>query len=405
MWQAALSMQLFGVSEFSIRHPSVLAGALMILLLYRIALITINDQNFSFFAASLFCFSYFQLGLISGYRGMDHNDVAFGFYILASIWAYLEFLRKPSFGKAGLVGLLAGCAILNKWLTGLLVYSAWGIHFLLSLKGKSWKGGVKYIAFSVFICVLVFLPWQLHILHTFYEYAIYEYQYNSKHLLEVVEGHKGTQSFYLESFQYYFGPYVWPLIPIGIIGLIISSNSNKRAVWTLLFYFLFILGFFSLVVATKVEAYFFIVVPIGLVFIAGAFLPLRQSKGIRFLLPAVIMALSYNGFQLDRLSHEFDRENEQRKARIHNTRIYKNLHQILPHDIDLVINTNEFEDVDIMFYNPGLSANHYWYSEERMNEFKAKGIKIAAFKSRPGYQMPGYVYRYPDLFIIDVSLK
>src|SRR5690606_18576255 len=65
--KTALSMQLYRISEFSIRYLRIQSCTLMILLLYHISLITINDQNFSFFAASLFCFSYFQLGVISGY--------------------------------------------------------------------------------------------------------------------------------------------------------------------------------------------------------------------------------------------------------------------------------------------------------------------------------------------------
>lgn len=98
--------------------------------------------------------------------------------------------------------------------------------------------------------------------------------------------------------------------------------------------------------------------------------------------------MTYMVFQPSAMMKKFDPNPPERKARIHNTRIYKNLDQHLPLGTELVINANEFEDVDIMFYNPGLAAQHYVYSPEKMDEFRKKGIKIAAFPSRPGYDLP-----------------
>lgn len=405
MWQMALSMKIFGVSAFSIRYPSVLMGALMILLLYRIARITLKDKNLSFFAASLFCFSYYHLELISGYKGMDHNDVAFGFYTLASIWAYFEYLQKRCMKWAILIGIFAGCAILNKWLTGLLVYAAWGISFLYSLKAGGWKEQLKYIAISVVVCAAVFLPWQLYILNTYPDLAMYEYRYNSKHIAEAVEGHSGSAFFYLKKFKDYYGPYLYMLIPLGIIAIFFRRQTNKPAALGLSLYFLLILGFFSLVVATKMETYFFVIAPMGYIFIAAIFSIGNRSKWHRYLLPVVTIAFAYLGLQHQKLQYDFGADNHERQARIYNANVYRQVKNMIPDDIDLVINVNEFEDVDVMFYNDGINANHYWYSEEDMERFKKAGIKIAAFKSRPNYGMPDYVTQYPNLYIIDADLK
>lgn len=90
MWQMAISMKVFGVSEFSMRLPSALMGAITILLIYRIAFLLTNSKTISIIAGLLMCFSHYQLELISGQIGMDHNDMAFCFYILASFWAFTE---------------------------------------------------------------------------------------------------------------------------------------------------------------------------------------------------------------------------------------------------------------------------------------------------------------------------
>lgn len=405
LWQAALSMHIFGVSEVSLRYPSVLMGAIMTFFVYRITQIMLQDKDLAFLASALFCFSGFSLILTSGLQGMDHNDIAFCFYLLGSIWIYAEYIQKPSLKKVIFIGIMAGCAILNKWLTGLLVYSAWGIHLFLSLNGGDWKRELKHFALSIFVCFLVFLPWQFYIFYRFPERALFEYQYNSKHIFEAVEGHIGTNLFYLERFSLYFGPHASILIPIGAITILLFPNTNRKLYRSLIIYFLTVLGFFSLIAATKVESYFFVVVPIGFIFIASALTPLTKVKWKKHLFAILALVLAYNTFQSARLTKMFNPADGERVARIHNSRIYKNLYKILPDDINLVINVNEFEDVDIMFYNPGIAANHYWYSPERMEVFREKGIKIAAFRSRPGYQMPNYVMQYPDLFIIDVNLK
>ena len=82
MWQMALSMKLFGANEFAMRLPSAFLGALTVLLVYRITILLTNHKNTAIIAGLLMCFSPYQLEMISGQIGMDHDDIAFCFYIL-----------------------------------------------------------------------------------------------------------------------------------------------------------------------------------------------------------------------------------------------------------------------------------------------------------------------------------
>ncbi len=130
LWQMALSMRIFGVSVFAMRYPNVLMGSLSILLVYRSSVLMTGNKAISFMAALLMCFSFYHLEMVSGNFGMDENDVAFDFYVLASIWAYAEYREKKILKYAILTGLFAGCAVLNKWALGLLVFSGWGVVLL-----------------------------------------------------------------------------------------------------------------------------------------------------------------------------------------------------------------------------------------------------------------------------------
>lgn len=403
MWQMAISMKIFGVSEFSIRYPSVLMGALMILLLYRIARITLRDKGLAFFAATLLSYSYFHLGMTGGFKAMDHNDIAFGFYVLASIWAYLEYTQKHSAKWAMLIGLLAGCAILNKWLTGLLVYAAWGIQFLLSLKHGMWKTQLKHMLLSLFVCAIVFMPWQLYIINTYPQLALYEYQYNSRHITEVIEGHDGTYAFYWHKLADYYGQLIYLLVPVGMLLLLFKKGKDNKATLAIVTCFLVTFIFFSFVVKTKMEGYVYIVIPLGYVFIASIAGYIRSAKWQTRLLPVASIILCIVGLQYTRAIQ--DHEAPYRQAKIHNTHIYKDLRNIIPKDIDLVFNVNTFEDVDVMFYNDGLNASYYWYWPDKMEEFRKAGKKIASFKSRKDYVLSDYVFEYPYLCFIDADLK
>ena len=108
MWQMAASMKIFGVSELTLRLPNVFMGSLMVLMLFRVSYLFTANTTISVLAATLLCFSHYHLELIGALRSMDHNDVALGFYVLASIWAYVEYQRYKLWYWAVLAGGLAG---------------------------------------------------------------------------------------------------------------------------------------------------------------------------------------------------------------------------------------------------------------------------------------------------------
>lgn len=400
MWQMALSMKLFGISEYAIRYPSVLMGALTVPVIYRITFLMSGDRLLSFAAALFMCLSQYQLDLISGYSGMDHNDVAFGFYVLLSIWAYAEYVKNEKSRWWIMVGIFAGCAVLNKWLTGLLVFAPWGIYLLLSLKGTGKKEWLHFVL-SLMICVLIFLPWQIYILQKYPVEAHYEYAYNTLHLFEVVEGHDGDGSFYLNNFSSYFGHYVNWLVPVGILLIVVNKKYNKRIKWAIALCFVIVFAFFSFVVSTKMTSYMYIVIPLGFILMAMPVVNFLARLRANLLVSLIaIAAIGYFVLAPQQLEENHNPNDEFRKAKVKNAEIYKTLREYLPGHVKIVANLPKFGDVEMMFYHNDVIAYSGYPSQESMDILEAKKISVAAFDNYRDYCIPDYVRWYTYRYIL-----
>jgi hypothetical protein len=95
------------------------------------------------------------------------------------------------------------------------------------------------------------------------------------------------------------------------------------------------------------------------------------------------------------------KDNNERNIRIENARFYKNIKQYIPDTISLVMNTNAFEDIDIMFYNNDITAYQWTLSQKDMDSLRTKKVPIAVVQDRLGYSIPEFMYTYPYLFVID----
>jgi 4-amino-4-deoxy-L-arabinose transferase len=410
LWQMALSMKLFGVSPFAIRYPAVLMGALMVPMLYRIVIIATGNTRIAFMSAILMCFSYYHLELLAGYYGIDQNDIAFDFYVLASIWAYMEYTRNRKMSWAILIGVLAGCAVLNKWLTGMLIFGGWGLHILLAIRQKEIRKDILHFLLSILVCTAVFLPWQLYILHAFPAEAKYEFAFNSRHVWEVVESHGGTIWYYFDFFNVYFGKYIWCLLPIGLLLSPFIKQYRNHRMLTLAVYFMVVYTFFSFVAKTKVQAYLMVVVPIGYMFMAVAIYYILDKVRIQkyaFISVTIIIALVI--FDLPDITEEHDPNNNKLNnvaVQTYNTQIYKNIKKYIPADVKVVMNLGAMcDEKTLMFFNNDLNAYDYILPEFRINEIKDKGLRIAVFPFKDGSALPPYIKNYPNLYIIDKKLE
>src|SRR5690606_9557914 len=100
-----------------------------------------------------------------------------------------------------------------------------------------------------------------------------------------------------------------------------------------------------------------------------------------------------------------DRNNGDWQVRAYNADIYRNLRKYIPSNMKIVGNCKQYEDINVMFYNRGITAYHYNFSEKELAIIDSKKIPIAVFKTHVGYPVPYHIESYPRTYIIDKELK
>jgi len=149
-------------------------------ILFRIGKLLFNERV-GFIAALLCVSNNFILEHLTGKQQVEHNDIAFMFYITLSVWSWIEFEKSNKKQWLIWIGIFAGCAVLNKWITGLLVFGGYGFYHLILQKDLFSRESISNLLVALFFALLIALPWQIFILIRFPLEAHYEYQFNSKH--------------------------------------------------------------------------------------------------------------------------------------------------------------------------------------------------------------------------------
>lgn len=277
-WLMALSMKLFGISVYSVRLPSIIAHAVLTLVVFRIGEL-VYSKKVGIITALLFMHSSYLLGLISGRIGTDHNDYIFMSFIGLSFWAYFEW-RKTALKKWLIwIGVFVGCAVLTKWLVGLLVFFGWGILFLNEWIKHNDNTQFKPIVKSFFISLIIFVPWQIYTFLAFPISAKREMAYNSLHLWHAVEGHNGNLFFHYDKLtELYFFKVDFLIFFLVSVSFLIAKKDMRKTSFYLISSVLVVYLFFTLV-ETKMPSFTVCVMP--LVFVILAFGMVRMSELIR----------------------------------------------------------------------------------------------------------------------------
>ncbi|MBP5400569.1 MAG: glycosyltransferase family 39 protein [Bacteroidales bacterium] len=429
-WQIALCFKLFGVSEFTLRLPSVIMSTLMIPLCYRIGKLFV-DRRLGFYTALSAAFSWFLLDLVSGHGVSDHNNVCFVFYVTASVWSWMEYVRSGrKWGWAVATGVLSGCAILTKWLTGLLVYLVWGVYLLAKYRFhlKEWKI-LQFVA-ALAVTVTVALPWQIFTMKAYPKVARVEMHNNAIHFSTVIEKEHGQEgNFYLETLPFiYIGDKDYDEIsskvidytPLRIFHILILLAGFGLLVWRagkwekripLLVTVLFVYLFFS-IAAMKLPAYPFCICAAGFMSLGMVCCCLEEfiqkflkNRGVAFAVWFPMMALvalyqfNFTWYK----QHHTSRYVWWRSAMIENVRDYKNLQKILP-EKTILFNVRAIEDwgvycttTEAMFYS-GAVCYSYTPDQEQLQMLKSQGYHIAVLTHLP---VPDYMMEDDEVMKID----
>lgn len=413
LWQMALSLKIFGINEMAIRLPTVLLGAIQVLLIYRIGKISVHKEV-GYLAAFLAALAYFQLEMTAGSIARAHNDASFVFYITASIWALCEYWQNKKKHWLCWIGVLAGMAVLNKWLVGLLIFAAWGIAVLASKEWREKRTTYQSLGMSIIISGLVFLPWQIYIFWRFPKEAAFEMASTSEHFFKVIEGHEKPWYYYFENLYVYYGEGSFLIIIAGIVSFLYVVQH--RFLKIMLLSCLFIPYLFYSLAQTKLSGYTYIASPIVFICIATFIFVLQnflQKKLNTFTWKtSMLILVSLMGFYslrhweieayhgLNKRVHH--RSGQKRMVKLHNAKVYKELAQTLPKDY-VILSSIPFESVDIRFY-----TSHLAYDYLTMDQHKClteAGYKIAAFEKCGQCTVPEYITDAPNTLLLEQSIK
>jgi len=386
------------------RLPSVLMGTFSIYFIYDMALKWLKNRDIAFLSALLFAVSYYQLELTSGRFPLDQNDVAFAFYMTASFWAFTRYLQASSRLKwAVLTGVFVGAAVLVKWLTGILVFGGWGLYLLLSLReGFRWKEW-RDLGVSVLTSVLVFLPWQLYIMYRFPQESAIIFEYNRRHIFEVLEGHQGSAWYHLAQMPAIYGWFFLLFIPIGIYYVLNAKQVNKNLSIAFLAMIAVIYFFFSVIVQTKMPAFAFPVNALIWILIAagihGVLTGIKWNfhPRLHYLLFFLLAMYALKPWEI--LSYR-SINNEKRNIKIHNTQLYQTLRLEGELQGRVILNCKSFEDIELMFYRD-VNAYARYPAKKELERAKARGYTFAAFRNHGNYRQPSYISEDEDIVIID----
>ncbi len=387
LWQIAASLSLFGLKAWAVRVPSVLLTTLLIPICFDIAHRLYNLRA-GLISAALIAVSYSVIYLTAGRMHTDHNDVAFMTYVTLSIWAFFRYtqLEIPSLKWALLIGLFAGMAVLNKWLSGLLVFGGWGL-FALSNSQLQSRVFWYHLLLAIGLCSALVIPWQLWTAFKFPTEYKYEMAYNTKHFFEVLEGHGGNWFFHLNQSTLLYGINPWIFSALVLAGIVFVKPKYRLTVAGLIGV---VFIFFSLA-ATKMIGFTVMILPLITVVIGGLVsqvihasktrIPSRFSKSLGILLAlGILFTISQPRAYVNSFFHWPSEQASYYTTAYRAAEQFKRLSNIINEPQNTVIlNTGYKHYISLMFYANVRAAYPEFPTKDEYLTLISEGLNVAYY--------------------------
>jgi len=287
LWLIALSIKFFGATPFAVKLPSVIITSLMVPALFSLVK-RLSNERAGWIAALLMAAHSYFVQLVSGFRNTDHNDLIFAAFVLFSFVAWLKYSDAKRKRDAILAGALVGCAILVKWLPGMLVYMSWGL-WLLAQENRRNKARWLEMAVAVIATLIVVLPWHIRTFMIFPAEAAYEMNYNMLHFSIAIEGHEGPWYYHLDAIRELMGWTMAVLVVPGLFFFAVNNLNDKRPLYILVALFFFF-GFYSLA-ATKMPLFMLPLIPFFLGGIAVMLAKVTETFAAKKTISALVFML------------------------------------------------------------------------------------------------------------------
>ena len=256
LWTMALSMKMFGISEITLRIPSILLSTLSIYLTFWIGRFLSGSVRVGLVAAFLLSINGLAIELASGRISTDHVDTFFMFLITFSLFSILCNVKNGKMCWLVMAGIACGLAILTKWLPGLIIFP---LYLVLNFKNKKWTKQLVELGLMGLLMLMIAAPWQLYVQSSFpLEYG-WEQHYNNLHLTEGLEGHGQPWWYFINKIRITINELIYVVFG-WFVYQIFKTKSKEKEWWFLISWILIPFLIFS-VAATKMQGYLLFTFP------------------------------------------------------------------------------------------------------------------------------------------------
>lgn len=247
-WLSALSFEIFGVSEWAYRLPSILLLFLAAYTTYRLGKLLYHPQ-IGLMAAFIFLLS--QTIILSAHD--VRTDAVLTAFIAISIWLWTEYIHHQKTIVAFLAGISTGLAFDAKGWLGPLYIGMFVLSFLLL--HKQWKAFFRWQTFSGFIGFLLAISpvlWAYYVQFDLHPEIEIEGQKNISGVKFILwdqvfnrmqaKGYQPTG----EDYFFFFHSLIWMFLPLSIffyMKLLASWSSFKEQIKHRQSPFFIVLGF------------------------------------------------------------------------------------------------------------------------------------------------------------------
>lgn len=381
LWLMAGSIKLFGANVLAVRLPTLLFSILLVPLIYRTGSL-LRSRETGFIAALFYAASGFQAHLVAGQLNTDHNDFIFFGLVVLACWALCEYaVTKTGWRFALLCGFFSGCAILTKYLPGLLPLGMFGLLVLLKPEWRTSFLHWKHLAGAGLVCAAVVIPWHVFARMQWPAESAFVSEHYSAHLQSDF-GHPGSWYFHLQELIINYGWWFTLLIVPGFI-LLLRQTMHKALVWSIGTGVLLTYVFYSFVpirmplFCLPVSFFLFICAAAGMEFLFSGMKLMLQKKaapvvaGTLFALVIILANLSHIEF----LHCDRDGNDLYRQTRLHNKAAFEKIDAAAGKRPYVLFNCSSYTFISAMFYT-GQTAYHGLPDEAQFQKLKNGPLHI-----------------------------
>lgn len=291
LWAMAVSIKLFGNSDYAIRFPSLLLSLLAVYLTFLIGS-RLFDRKVGLLAAFFHSINGLIIEVAAGRISSDHVETFFIFFIeLAVLVAITAINKNRNLLFSMLIGIITGLAFLCKWTPALIVFPVW-ITGELMVANKTRKQIFIHVSTAALVFVLTTAPWLFYIYRQFPGESAWVFRKFIFAYSETIEQHTGPFYHYFQNMGMVFGEIIWVPLILSFYQIFKRQGGWKIAALNAWWLIPFIIFSFA---ATKRHTYLLLSAPGVFVLLSYYWFFIRENnlinKWVKNLLLCLLIAL------------------------------------------------------------------------------------------------------------------